>query len=271
MTSSFRMPALSGHTFWKSKSQFLLDVDTYEDWALFLVEHGSFRYLVGESSGVASGGDWILCAPNTPFQREALTTLDFHFITFALEPSYDVQSEPPLPSGRYRPEETPRLRDTLNQLRAGIHAIHPAYAQTLRQHWINELWLHLYASVHETSTGLMRQTADPLMSRASERIREQANSPFTLKELAAELGLTPVQFTRRFRAAYGLNPLQFATDIRMRIAKKLLAETNLTLDAIAERCGYENGFYLSRIFRKQTQTTPSEYRKESLKARPILL
>lgn len=271
MTSSFRMPTLSEYNYWKTKTQFLLDVDTYEDWVLFLVEQGSFRYQAGESSGIASGGDWILCAPSEPFHREVLTPVDFHFITFALQTNEVEQTAPPLPTGRYRPEDTPRLRDTLSQLRSGFHAAHPGYAEALRQHWLNELWLHLFASVHEASTGLPRQTADPLMRQAAERIRQQADSPFALKELAAELGLTPVQFTRRFRAAYGLNPLQFATDIRMRIARKLLAETDLTLDAIAERCGYENGFYLSRIFRKQTQTTPSDYRKESLKNKPILL
>ncbi|MDQ6421215.1 AraC family transcriptional regulator [Paenibacillus sp. LHD-117] len=269
----FIMPSLIQHKFWKAKEQFLLQVDTYEDWVIFLVERGSFRYTVGEFGGVASGGDWILCAPGTPFRREVLSRVDFHFLSFTFLPKPGEEPPAPLPAGHYRPEESERSRDTLRQLRADILAANadPGYAQALKKHLLNDLWLHLFASVREASTGLPRQTEDPLMRSAAERIRMEAGSPFVIKQLASELGLTPVQFTRRFKAAYQLNPLQFATEIRLHTARKLLAETDFTLDAIAWRCGYENGFYLSRKFKKQTQTTPSEYRKESLRVRPILL
>ncbi|MCZ8523462.1 helix-turn-helix domain-containing protein [Paenibacillus mucilaginosus] len=47
----------------------------------------------------------------------------------------------------------------------------------------------------------------------------------------------------------------------MQRARTLLLETSLTLDEIADRCGYENGFYLSRIFSRKMRVPPSVYRK----------
>jgi transcriptional regulator GlxA family with amidase domain len=40
----------------------------------------------------------------------------------------------------------------------------------------------------------------------------------------------------------------------------MLLETNYPLDHIAEQCGSENGFYLSRVFSKKFEMSPSAYR-----------
>ncbi|MNW10668.1 DNA-binding transcriptional regulator AraC [compost metagenome] len=47
----------------------------------------------------------------------------------------------------------------------------------------------------------------------------------------------------------------------MRHACSLLTGTTFSLDTIAEACGYETGFYLSRIFTKKMGMSPSAYRK----------
>ncbi|MFB9750918.1 hypothetical protein ACFFNY_04950 [Paenibacillus hodogayensis] len=44
---------------------------------------------------------------------------------------------------------------------------------------------------------------------------------------------------------------QYATALRLEKAKKLLVETNLTLDQISECCGYQNGFYFKPRVQKQ--------------------
>jgi hypothetical protein len=50
------------------------------------------------------------------------------------------------------------------------------------------------------------------------------------------------------------------TTLRLERACKLLQETTLNLEDIAEKCGYRNGSYISRLFVKKLQTTPSEFR-----------
>ena len=48
---------------------------------------------------------------------------------------------------------------------------------------------------------------------------------------------------------------------RMARARTLLRETNLTLDAIAEQCGFCNASYLSNLFRRENGVTPRAWRR----------
>ncbi|WP_315373425.1 helix-turn-helix transcriptional regulator, partial [Paenibacillus xylanexedens] len=83
----------------------------------------------------------------------------------------------------------------------------------------------------------------------------------SLQELAQRLALSPVQLTRRFREAFQETPSGYLKRVRLKKAQNLLADSSLTLNQIAERCGYENGFYLSRVFSKTLGISPSEYRR----------
>jgi AraC family transcriptional regulator len=83
----------------------------------------------------------------------------------------------------------------------------------------------------------------------------------TMQELAAALSITPVQLTRRFRAAYQATPSEFVTGIRLQKACLLLEDSTQSIEIIAQQCGYENGFYLSRVFSAKLGLTPSKYRK----------
>nr|WP_286672596.1 helix-turn-helix transcriptional regulator [Cohnella hashimotonis] len=84
---------------------------------------------------------------------------------------------------------------------------------------------------------------------------------FSLQDIAGQCGLRASQLSTRFQAAYGMSPIRFATSVRLAKAAKLLVETDLTLDDIAERCGYQNAFYFSRVFSKQMKISPSLFRR----------
>jgi transcriptional regulator GlxA family with amidase domain len=84
---------------------------------------------------------------------------------------------------------------------------------------------------------------------------------FSLQHIAEQSGLRASQLSTRFQTAYGRSPIQFATSVRLAKAAKLLVETDLTLDAVAELCGYQNAFYFSRVFSKQMRISPSVFRR----------
>ncbi|HEY0826808.1 MAG TPA: AraC family transcriptional regulator, partial [Bacilli bacterium] len=114
---------------------------------------------------------------------------------------------------------------------------------------------------HPNQFAVEPDSDDPLTIQAAIIIQEQAYEFISLKRLADSLGLNPVQFTRRFQSAYHITPSQYLKNIRMHRARSLLTETDLTLDQIAGRCGYENGFYLSRVFSQTMKMSPSQYRR----------
>jgi transcriptional regulator GlxA family with amidase domain len=73
--------------------------------------------------------------------------------------------------------------------------------------------------------------------------------------------MSPSQLSRRFKGALGTNPAEYRTQCRVQEARRLLLETAMSVEEIAEACGFENGFYFSRVFTRETGQPPSRFRK----------
>ncbi len=70
-------------------------------------------------------------------------------------------------------------------------------------------------------------------------------------------------FIRLFSAAYGMTPQRYLLDVRIRHASAMLKESVLPVTEVALRCGFDDSNYFSRVFRKYTGRSPSEYRTKN--------
>lgn len=89
------------------------------------------------------------------------------------------------------------------------------------------------------------------------------NSDLNIAKISEKYEISEVHFRRLFKKMYGLSPIKFVQNIRINKAKQLLLDENVSISNIALECGYDDAFYFSRIFKKVTGVTPSEYRKTS--------
>jgi AraC-like DNA-binding protein len=64
-----------------------------------------------------------------------------------------------------------------------------------------------------------------------------------------------------FKREYGISPVNYMIDCRIREGKRLLAETDLAPSQIASILGFSSSSYFSQTFRNVEGTTPTEYRK----------
>jgi AraC family transcriptional regulator, arabinose operon regulatory protein len=90
-------------------------------------------------------------------------------------------------------------------------------------------------------------------------VREIRRDPirrWTVPGLAAEVGLSRAQLTRRFTAHTGLPPARFVAQTRILRARELLAETNLTVTQVATVLGYTDLAHFSRQFKHHTGHPP---------------
>jgi len=60
-------------------------------------------------------------------------------------------------------------------------------------------------------------------------------------------------------------PMQYITSLRIAAAKGYLENSDKSIAEIAAAVGYENALYFSRIFKKRTGMTPSEYKQRNVK------
>lgn len=246
------------HNYWYRKEQFALDRDSYPCWTIFAVEEGRFAYSIRDLEGEAGFGDMVICPPNTLFHRKTLGPLTFHFLHFCWEPAAE-QTEEHLWRGRVSVTDVERLSSNYRYLKQ-LAPQRDQAALAHKQHLLNDLW-RLAAMEREIHTDTGQESSHPDMLQARQYLLAHAYSTINMRSLAHSLRLTPVQLTRRFRAVYGVTPSNFVTELRLNQASRLLEETALSIDKIAQLSGYENGFYLSRIFRQKRGMSPSCYRK----------
>ncbi|WP_036746919.1 helix-turn-helix domain-containing protein [Paenibacillus sp. UNC451MF] len=246
---------LLSHVYWLRKKQFMLLSDTYPCWTLFAVEAGQFSYNIGEERGSAEFGDLVLCPPHIAFQRQTLEPLTFHFLQFVWLKEPFASDEPPW-SGKLSVNDKDRLLSDYQYLRRFTGWDEGSTLH--KQHMLNDMLRLVMLEQGEQVTNIGHR--DALMDEAKKRLSERAYESFSMQELAEQLDLTPVQLTRRFRKAFGETPSEALNEIRLTRARHLLEGSTLKLDEIAAQCGYENGFYLSRVFTKKTGMAPSIYR-----------
>src|SRR5258705_4678195 len=85
--------------------------------------------------------------------------------------------------------------------------------------------------------------------------------PHTVATLAARTHMSARTFARRFVEETGRTPMQWVTDQRVLYARRLLEETDLDIDRIADRSGFGTATLLRHHFRRVIGVTPSDYRR----------
>ncbi|MCW2686495.1 MAG: ypdC [Mycobacterium sp.] len=117
--------------------------------------------------------------------------------------------------------------------------------------------------------GGQRQYIDmPVPVRCSEGFAPQLDwiltnldKPHTVATLARRANMSARTFARRFVEETGRTPMQWVTDQRVLYARRLLEETDLDVDRVAERSGFGTATLLRHHFRRIIGVTPSDYRR----------
>ena len=91
--------------------------------------------------------------------------------------------------------------------------------------------------------------------------REMKNPDFTTKKLAQELALSVSQLNKKLNATTGYPASTYILQVKLSFAKKILASQNKTIGEVAAECGIYDVNYFSRIFKKLTGVTPTQYKR----------
>ncbi len=97
--------------------------------------------------------------------------------------------------------------------------------------------------------------------RAMQYIQENYGRELSLDEVSRAVNVSPYYFSKLFKEEAGENFIDFLTRVRMDHAKELLRDETLSIKEIGFRVGYTDPNYFSRIFKKQTNMTPREWRE----------
>lgn len=146
-----------------------------------------------------------------------------------------------------------------------------AYDPTDTSHTTLSRKLHIKAALLELLATITQNTADTsnhnndnlqTIDIALEYITANFNNPdLTLEMIANHINLSDDYFGQLFKKHIGTSPILYLRTIRVEQAKVLLTHTNLPINAIAEKVGYRDPLYFSRIFKKATTHSPRQWKQ----------
>ena len=87
----------------------------------------------------------------------------------------------------------------------------------------------------------------------------------TLESTAKHVGINPSYLTTLFKNTFSKSYKELIIELRLEYAKKMLLNSDMTIDEIAQECGYQNLTYFYRKFKELYHCTPKEYKKTQLK------
>ncbi len=99
-----------------------------------------------------------------------------------------------------------------------------------------------------------------IIEKAKIVMTENIHRHIEIQEIAANLGTSYSWFRKAFKEFTGYAPAQYFQELKLRKAKELLAETNLSIKEIAFKLDFSSYEYFLSFFKKRVGHTPTEYR-----------
>jgi AraC-like DNA-binding protein len=112
----------------------------------------------------------------------------------------------------------------------------------------------------DQQVGWLGALRDPEIGRALALIHRQAEEPWTVASLAAEIHLSRSNFSERFTRLVGMPPMQYVTRWRMYLAGSWLREERVRVSEAADRLGYSSEAAFSRAFKRHLGIAPGAMR-----------
>ena len=92
-------------------------------------------------------------------------------------------------------------------------------------------------------------------------IQQHYQEALRLEDVSNAVGFNATYFSAMFKKETGQNFMDYLTELRMNKAKELLCSDESSVQDVADQIGYRDLKYFSRLFKKTTGISPSEYKK----------
>ena len=207
---------------------------------------------------------YVLCfAPEVLLKRitdikNASYFLSLSFLT-------EIQSEPtPIGKFSFVGEERIWIENLLKATLAEYKSREPERIAVLES-YMTILIVNILRKVHSQNLSKNKEVAE-VWQALTEFIDENLNQKLSLEDLAQKFFYNPSYFSRAFKQKFECSPIEYIARERSRKAAELLAANpQMTMDKIAEECGFGDKSSLYRSFEKFYGCSPGEYKKSILK------
>lgn len=101
-----------------------------------------------------------------------------------------------------------------------------------------------------------------IVSMAIHYMRENLHRKVKIEEIAAYAGFSVSHFSALFHQKTGFSPISYLTHLKIQQACHYLDFTDMKVNQVSMKIGFDDPFYFSRTFRKEMNISPAEYRNK---------
>ena len=127
---------------------------------------------------------------------------------------------------------------------------------------LSKIWLDLYALAEPAFQNNRRNASDDQLKQMMIYIHEHYPEPISIDQLANIAHISRRVCFRLFQQNLHMTPLQYIQSYRLQKARELLKSTSQSITTIAATCGLGSSSYFTRIFRKEFDCSPLQFRKQ---------
>jgi AraC-like DNA-binding protein len=107
----------------------------------------------------------------------------------------------------------------------------------------------------------IKPQASDMAQKMKEYLRNNATSAFQMDALCNYISRSESQTIKIFKKAYGITPYAYFLSQKIKLAKVMLLNTNLSVKEIANNLSFGDVYYFSNVFKQKTGVSPTKYRK----------
>lgn len=173
--------------------------------------------------------------------------------------------------GRFRDEE--QVYSSEEKMRAAMYSYNIPPESQMKAYYslpvVSSSVLHSAIKIAKACVQLMwaeqiiQAKSDPTATQIDKFIQENIGNgeKLTVDVLCKQFYLTKPSLLVVFHREFNDSPGNYILKCRINLAKRFLRKSNLSVQEISEKSGFNDYNYFSRVFRKKTGKSPTEYRK----------
>lgn len=158
----------------------------------------------------------------------------------------------------FRPGNTYPFTNTLTGLYREQNR-RDSLSELVSHNYLTDLVTSIYLENDKTSLGTHHIPEKFLKIRAY--LEEHYAKKPDLDTLANHFYISKFHLAREFKRIFGVTIGEYLLQQRISKAKSLLRFSDLSVEEIGLQCGFSDGGYFIRVFKKEEKTTPAQYRK----------
>jgi len=116
------------------------------------------------------------------------------------------------------------------------------------------------SSLFITHTGLKETQRQDRLGQSIVFMKSNIHKQLSVEEIAKQFYYSPSHYTSLFKKKTGLSPINYFIRMKIHYACQLLTQRELIIKEIADKIGYEDPYYFSRIFKKVIGKSPTQYK-----------